>query len=70
MRAPKPTLLLSATRYFILIEGTWESYREAKRLYTRLDEPAKVSIIDALYKLVFSDKFAYIVNDKINTHYL
>ncbi|MFW6099882.1 MAG: alpha/beta hydrolase family protein [Bacteroidota bacterium] len=55
MRAPKPTLLLGATMDFVPIEGTWESYREAKRLYTRLDEPAKVSIVEAYEEHGYSE---------------
>jgi len=35
MRAPKPTLICAATHDFVPIEGTWEAFREAKRLYTR-----------------------------------
>jgi len=47
MRAPKPTLILSATKDFVPIEGTWESFREAKRLYSHLGKPSHVSIIEA-----------------------
>jgi hypothetical protein len=47
MRAPKPTLILGATNDFVPIEGTWESFREAKRLYTRLGKPSHVSIVEA-----------------------
>src|SRR6516162_1977767 len=33
LRAPRPTLVLAATRDFFDIGGTWTSFREAKRLY-------------------------------------
>ncbi len=33
MRAPRPTLVLAATGDFFDIDGTWASFREAKRLY-------------------------------------
>jgi len=46
MRAPLPTLITAATRDFFDIDGTWDSYREAKRLYTRLGQPERVSIIE------------------------
>ncbi|HQM49701.1 MAG TPA: acetylxylan esterase [Candidatus Hydrogenedentes bacterium] len=36
MRAPKPTLICCATRDFFDIQGTWDSFRQAKRVYTRL----------------------------------
>ena len=46
MRAPKPTLILAATRDFFDIQGTWDSFRQAKRLYTRLDHPERVSLVE------------------------
>src|SRR5262249_12067156 len=36
LRAPKPTLLCTATRDFFDIQGTWTSFREAKRIYTMM----------------------------------
>ncbi len=33
MRAPKPTLLLTASRDFFDIQGTWTTFREAKRVF-------------------------------------
>ncbi len=47
MRAPKPTLLLTATRDFVPIEGAWESFRQAKRLYTRLGHAERVGLVEA-----------------------
>ena len=47
MRAPKPTLIASATRDFVPIEGAWESFRQAKRLYTRMGFSERVDLIEA-----------------------
>lgn len=47
LRAPMPTLICAATRDFFEIEGTWETYRLAKRLYTRLGHPERVAIAEA-----------------------
>lgn len=46
MRAPKPTLICAATRDFFPILGTWQAFREAKRLYTRLDFPERVELAE------------------------
>lgn len=46
MRAPRPTLILSGTKDFFNIEGTWVSYREAKRIYTMLGVPEKVDLVE------------------------
>jgi len=53
-RAPKPTLMLAATRDFFDIEGTWETYREAKRLYTRLGYSDQIDIVETDAKHGFS----------------
>jgi hypothetical protein len=47
LRAPRPTLLLTATRDFFDIEGSWDSFREAKRLYTRLGLPQNVEMVES-----------------------
>ena len=47
MRAPKPTLILAATRDFVPIAGAWETFRQAKRLYTRLGVPERVGLVEA-----------------------
>ncbi|MDO5581822.1 MAG: acetylxylan esterase [Planctomycetia bacterium] len=36
MRCPKPTLLCCATQDYFPIEDTWNTFRQAKRIYTRL----------------------------------
>jgi dienelactone hydrolase len=46
MRAPRPTLVLSATRDFVPVEGAWEAFRQAKRLYSRLGYGERISIIE------------------------
>lgn len=46
MRAPRPTLILSATQDYVPIEGAWEAYREAKRLYARMGYAERVDLIE------------------------
>ena len=46
MRAPKPTLMCVATRDFFDIEGAWDTFREAKRVYTRLGHAERVDLIE------------------------
>ncbi len=47
MHAPKPTLICAATRDFVPIEGTWEAFRQAKRIYARLGYAERVDLIEA-----------------------
>ncbi|MFP6677741.1 MAG: acetylxylan esterase, partial [Pirellulaceae bacterium] len=54
MRAPKPTLLLSATRDFVDIQGAWHVFREAKRVYTRMGFAERVDLVEADEKHGFS----------------
>ncbi len=46
MRAPRPTLLLTATRDFFDIEDAWVSFRMAKRLYGRLGYPERMELAE------------------------
>ena len=46
MRAPKPTLILASTHDFFDIQGTWDSFRQAKRFYTRLGFAERVSLVE------------------------
>jgi dienelactone hydrolase len=46
MRAPRPTLILSATRDYVPINGAWETFRQAKRLYSRLGFPEGVDLVE------------------------
>lgn len=47
LHAPRPTLVLASTRDFFDIRGTWDTFREAKRVYTLLGVPEKLDIIEA-----------------------
>ena len=46
MRAPSPVLMCAATKDFFDIGGTWDSFRYAKRLYTRLGLAERVDILE------------------------
>ncbi len=46
MRAPRPTLLLTATGDFFNIEDAWDTFRMAKRLYGRLGYGDRMSLIE------------------------
>ncbi len=47
MRAPKPTLILAATFDSFAIEGTWNTFRQAKRFYGLLGYPERVELVEA-----------------------
>lgn len=47
IRAPRPTLICAATRDYFDIRGTWETFRRAKRFYTRMDFPQGVDLVEA-----------------------
>ena len=47
MRAPKPTLICAASRDFFDIQGTWTSFREAKRLYGLMGHPERVDLVES-----------------------
>ncbi len=46
MRAPRPVLMCVATKDFFDIQGAWETFRHAKRLYTRIGLPERVDILE------------------------
>lgn len=46
MRAPKPTLICAATGDFFAIGGTWDMFRDAKRVYTRLGYSERAAIVE------------------------
>jgi hypothetical protein len=46
MRAPSPVLMCAATKDFFDIGGTWDSFRYAKRLYTRLGLAEGVDLLE------------------------
>src|SRR5262249_53983307 len=47
MRAPKPTLICAATKDFFDIHGTWDTFREAKRVYGKLGYPERVELMES-----------------------
>jgi len=47
MRAPKPTLMCVATRDFFDIGGAWDSFRQAKRIFSRLGFAERVDLVEA-----------------------
>ena len=46
MRAPKPTLMCCKTNDFFCTDDTWTSFRFANRIYSRLNAPEKLSIVE------------------------
>jgi len=54
MRAPKPTLMCTATHDFFDIGGAWETYRKAKRFYGRMGVPERVDLVETDEKHGFS----------------
>jgi cephalosporin-C deacetylase-like acetyl esterase len=54
MRAPRPTLMATATHDYFDIGGAWNSFRQAKRIYTRLGCAERVDLIEADEKHGFS----------------
>lgn len=46
MRAPKPTLMSTATRDFFDIKGAWITFRQAKRFYTRLGFAERIDLVE------------------------
>ncbi len=46
MAAPTPVLLLTTTWDAFDIQGAWETFREAKRAYTRLGVPERIDLVE------------------------
>lgn len=46
MRAPRPTLISSTTNDFFDIRGSWDNFRQAKRIYGRLGHPERVDLVE------------------------
>ncbi|MGB2821688.1 MAG: acetylxylan esterase [Phycisphaerae bacterium] len=46
MLAPRPVVILAATRDFFDIRATWVSYRYAKRLYSRMGHAERVDLLE------------------------
>src|SRR5436190_851648 len=47
MRAPRPTLISATTGDFFDIRGTWDNYRQAKRIFGRLGYAERVDLVEA-----------------------
>lgn len=54
LRAPQPTLMLCATRDFVDIAGSWDVFREAKRVYARYGFSERIDLIEADEEHAFS----------------
>ncbi len=46
MRAPTPIIICAATKDFFDIRGTWDSFRYAKRLYSRMGFAERIDILE------------------------
>jgi dienelactone hydrolase len=46
LRAPRPTLICTATKDMFNIHGSWELYRDAKRFYARFGFPERVDLVE------------------------
>ncbi len=46
MRAPRPTLISSTTGDYFPIDGAWDNYRQAKRVYAKLGYPERVDLVE------------------------
>ena len=46
LAAPRPALILAATRDYVPIAGAWETFRETKRIYTRLGYPERIDLVE------------------------
>ncbi len=46
MRAPKPTLIMTATEDYFNIDGAWDLFRQAKRLYDRVGFAERVDLFE------------------------
>ncbi len=47
LRAPRPTIISATTGDFFDIQGSWDNFRQAKRVYTRLGFPERVDLVEA-----------------------
>lgn len=47
LMAPRPLLFGVATQDFFDIEGSWDCFRQAKRIYTRFGCPERVDLVEA-----------------------
>src|SRR6185295_13015436 len=54
MRAPRPTLMCTATQDFFDIQGCWTTFREAKKIYGMLGHAERMDLIEYNDKHGFS----------------
>ena len=54
MRAPRPTLICTATQDFFDIQGSWTTFREAKQVYAMIGHAERVDLIEVNDKHGFS----------------
>ena len=54
MRAPKPTLICTGTQDFFDIQGSWTTFREAKKIYGMIGHAERVDLIEYNDKHGFS----------------
>ncbi len=47
LRAPRPTLISSTTGDFFDIQGAWDNFRQAKRIFGRLGYAERVDLVEA-----------------------
>lgn len=47
LRAPRPTLIMAATKDYFDIGGAWHLFRQSKRFYTRLGFAERVDLVEA-----------------------
>lgn len=47
LRAPRPTLICAASRDFFDSQGTWTSFREAKRVYGLMGHAERVDLVES-----------------------
>ena|SRR5579871_1423711 len=47
LHAPRPTLICAATHDFFDIQGTWTTFREAKRIYGLLGHSERMDLVEA-----------------------
>lgn len=46
LRAPRPTLISSTTADFFDINGSWSTFRQAKRIYSQLGIPEAIDLVE------------------------
>ncbi|NNE92247.1 MAG: hypothetical protein HKN23_11415 [Verrucomicrobiales bacterium] len=54
LRAPKPTMILSATYDFVPIDGTWLAFRQGKQIYTKLGASERIGLVEVPEKHGYS----------------